>query len=238
MDNNALTTADPFDYANRGGRAAADEVGGTGYNRPEDLTVVTLASGNQAIIFNATGEDAGYSIELIDESTAMVREFFNSNITPDTLGNHPVGNGGEDDSVYGLNNPDNLATDVAGNVFIIEDQNPGDIWMAVDEDKDGVAEYVALFASLGKYGSEPTGFKNDPRDPFTWYVNIQHPETYGFNDSMWIIKHDIADVCGCQSSRNHGVYVSCVAQAAKDLGITGSIKAALMNVAAKSSCGK
>ncbi len=235
MDNNAITTADPFDYANRGGRAAADEIGGTGYNRPEDLTVVTLASGNQAIIFTATGEDAGYSVELIDEASAMVREFFNSASTPDTLGNHPVGNGGGDATVYGLNNPDNLAADVAGNVFIIEDQNPGDIWMAIDEDKDGVAEAVALFASLGKYGSEPTGFRNDPRDPFTWYVNIQHPSTYGNNDALWVIKHDIADECGCQSSKNHGAYVSCVTQAAKDLGINGSIKSALMNVAAKSS---
>jgi len=238
MDNNALTTADPFDYTSRGGRAAADEVGGTGYNRPEDLTVVTLASGNQAIIFTATGEDAGYSVELLDESTAIVREFFNSQVTPDKLGNNPVGNGGSNDSVYGLNNPDNLAADVAGNVFIVEDQNPGDIWMAIDEDKDGVAESVALFASLGKYDSEPTGFRNDPRDPFTWYVNIQHPSAYGNNDALWVIKHDITDECNCQSSKNHGAYVSCVTHAAKNLGISGSIKDALMNVAAKSSCGK
>ncbi|MCB1986618.1 MAG: DUF839 domain-containing protein [Burkholderiales bacterium] len=238
IDSNAVTTADPFDYSNRGGRAAADEVGGTGYNRPEDLTVVTLASGNQAIIFTATGEDAGYSVELIDEINAVVREFFNSQVTPDVLGNNPVGNGGEDASVYGLNNPDNLAADVAGNIFIIEDQDPGDIWMAIDQDNDGVTESVALFASLGNYGSEPTGFKNDPRDPFTWYVNVQHPSTHGNNDALWIIKHDIADLCGCQSSKNHGAYVSCVAHAAKDLGINGSIKSALTNVAAKSSCGK
>ena len=238
MDSNAITAADPFDYTSRGGRAAADEVGGTGYCRPEDMSVITLASGNEAIIFAATCTRIVYSIELIDHENAMVREFVNSNVTPDVLGNNPVGTGGGNASVYGLNNPDNTAADVAGNIFIIEDQNPGDIWMAIDEDNDGVAEYVALFASLGKYGSEPTGFKNDPRDPFTWYVNIQHPSTHGNNDALWVIKHDIADECGCQSSRNHGTYVSCVAHAAKDLGITGSIKDALMNVAAKSSCGK
>ena len=67
---------------------------------------------------------------------------------------------------YGLSSPDNLASDVAGNVFIIEDQNQGDIWIANDADKDGVAESIAMFASLGDYGSEPTDFKVDPRDPF------------------------------------------------------------------------
>ena len=238
MDSNATTTADPFDYTSRGGRAAADEVGGTGYCRPEDLSVTTLASGNEALYFPATCAQIIYSVELIDESNAVVREFVNSNVTPDVLGNNPVGTGGGNASVYGLNNPDNVAADVAGNVFIIEDQNPGDIWMAIDEDKDGVAESVALFASLGKYGSEPTGFKNDPRDPFIWYVHVQHPSTHGNNDALWIIKHDIADECGCQSSKNHGAYVSCVAHAAKDMGISGSIKQALMKVAAKSSCGK
>lgn len=238
MDNNAITAADPFDYTNRGGRAAANEIGGTGYCRPEDMSVVTLASGNEAIVFAATCSRIVYSIELIDQNSAMVREFVNSNETPDALGNNPVGTGGGNASVYGLNNPDNTAADVAGNIFIIEDQNPGDIWMAIDEDKDGVAEYVALFASLGTYGSEPTGFKNDPRDPFTWYVNIQHPSTHGNNDALWVIKHDVADSCGCQSAKNHGAYVSCVAHAAKDMGISGSIKSALMNVAAQSSCGK
>lgn len=238
MDSNPVTTANPFDYTSRGGRAAADEVGGTGYCRPEDLSLTTLASGNEALFFPATCAQIIYSVELIDESNAMVREFVNSNVTPDVLGNNPVGTGGGNASVYGLNNPDNTAADVAGNIFIVEDQNPGDIWMAIDEDKDGVAETVALFASLGKYGSEPTGFKNDPRDPFTWYVNIQHPSTHGNNDALWVIKHDIADECDCQSSRNHGAYVSCVAHVAKDMGISGSIKQALMNVAANSSCGK
>lgn len=237
-DNNALTTADPFDYTDRGGRKAADEVGGTGYCRPEDLSVTTLVSGNEALYFPATCSNIVYSVELIDQTNAVVREFVNSEVTPDALGNSPVGTGNPSDSTYGLDDPDNVAADVAGNVFIIEDENPGDIWMAIDENKDGVAEYVALFASLGKYGSEPTGFKADPRDPFTWYVNIQHPSTHGNNDALWIIKHDIANECGCQSSKNHGAYVSCIAHATKNLGISGLVKDGLMNVAATSDCGK
>lgn len=238
MDGNALTTADPFDYTSRGGRAAADEIGGTGYCRPEDMSVVEFASENEALIVASTCSNIVYSVELIDDTNAMVKEYVNSVVTPDLLGNNPVGTGNPSDSTYGLDDPDNTAADVAGNIFIIEDEDPGDIWQAVDADKDGVAEHVALFASLGNYGSEPTGFKNDPRDPFTWYVNIQHPSDHGNNDALWVIKHDVTDSCDCQAASNHGKYVSCVSKAAKDLGINGLIKDALMEVAANSSCGK
>jgi len=238
MDGRALTYADPFNYKIRGGRIAADELGGTGYCRPEDMSIIKLASGNEALIVAATCSNIVYSVELIDNSNAVVREYVNSNATPDTIGNNPVGTGDPSDSTYGLDNPDNIAADAAGNIFIIEDKEPGDIWMASDDDNDGVAESVSLFASLGEYGSEPTGFKNDPRDPFTWYVNIQHPTAQGNNDALWIIKHDVTKSCNCQSARNHNEYVSCIGRSAKKLGIKGQEKVALMEVAVKSSCGQ
>ena len=99
---------------------------------------------------------------------------------------------------------------------------------------DGVAEYVALFASLGKYGSEPTGFIIDPRDPFTWLVAIQHPSAFENNDALWYIRHDVSEACDYLSAKNQGEYVSCITKAAKDLGIKGQIKAALLDVAANS----
>ena len=232
------TTADPYDFSNRGGRYAADELNGTPYGRPEDLTVGTLANGNEAVYFATTSENIVYSIELTSETTAMVGEYVNSEVTPDLIGNDPVGTGNPSDSTYGLDDPDNLASDVVGNIFIIEDENPGDVFMAHDADKDGVAESVSLFASLGQYGSEPTGFKNDPRDPFTFYVNIQHPTSHGHNDSLWVIKHDIADMCGCQDTRFRAQYVKCVSKAAKKLGIQRSMRNDLVEVAANSSCGK
>jgi hypothetical protein len=236
-NNVALTSsADPFDFTSRGGRAAADELGANGYCRPEDATMGTLASGNEVLYFAATCSNIVYSVEFTSDMTAMVREFVNSNVTPDTIGNSPVGTGNPSDSTYGLDDPDNLASDAAGNVYIIEDENPSDVWQAVDADKDGVAESVALFASLGKYGSEGTGFKNDPRDPFTWYIAIQHPASG--NDALWTISHDVSQYCGCQTAKNHGKYVSCIAHTAKDLGIRGEEKDALMDIAANSSCGK
>ena len=91
---------------------------------------------------------------------------------------------------------------------------------------------------MGKYGSELTGFKADPRDPLTFYVNIQHPSTHDYDDALWVISHDVTAYCGCNSAKNHGKYVSCVAGAAKDLGIKGDEKDALMDMAASSSCGK
>ena len=236
-DNQAITTANPFDFTSVGGRAAADEVGGTGYCRPEDMTMGKLASGNEVLSFTATCTYNVYSVELVSSDSAMVREFVSAYTTPDTIGNDPVGqaNGAN----YGLSSPDNLATDVAGNIFIIEDQNPGDIWMANDADKDGIAESIAMFASLGNYGSEPTGFKADPRDPFTFYVHVQHPgSAYNNDDALWVIRHDVTNACDCQTATNHGKYVSCVTKAAKSMGIKGEMKSYLMDVAAMSSCGK
>jgi hypothetical protein len=46
-NNVALTTADPFDFDNRGDRTTADELGANGYCRPQDNPRGELANGNQ-----------------------------------------------------------------------------------------------------------------------------------------------------------------------------------------------
>ncbi|MDY6828947.1 MAG: DUF839 domain-containing protein [Pseudomonadota bacterium] len=191
---NAITGADPFDFTTRGGRAAADEVGGTPYGRPEDLEVGTLANGNEVLFWATTSENIVYGMELAsDGSIVSVFEAVNSHTTPDSLGNNPVGEGGADDT-YGLDDPDNLFVEYGPNgelqLFIIEDENPGDIWMATDADADGVAELVELFASLGPFGSEPTGFIADPLGGYL--VNIQHPSSG--NDALWRIHQEVAPV--------------------------------------------
>lgn len=180
IDGNALTTADPFDYTTRGGRAAADELAATGYGRPEDLEITTLANGNQAIFVSITSDRRVLSIELDPNGTdAIVRDFMSS-ATLDQSGN-PIGTS----AAYGLQSPDNLAVGPNGEIYIIEDQNPGDIWAAYDADNDGVAESVALFATLGESGSEPTGFILDPKTGNSFIVSIQHPSTG--NDALWAI---------------------------------------------------
>lgn len=191
-DGNRLTVQDPFAYSTnqgaRGGLLAADELGATPYGRPEDLIVSTLANGNEVLYVATTSEQSVYSIELnpnadTDASDAEVRLFVRGGLTVNSAGNVvPAGA----QSTYGLGSPDNLAIDADGNIFINEDQNPGDIWMATDANKDGVAEKMDLFASLGPFGSEPTGFIRDPRGGFL--VNIQHPSSN--NDALWSILPD------------------------------------------------
>ena len=176
------TTADPFNFMARGGRSAADEVNATPYGRPEDMVIATV-NGEEILYFATTSENIIYGLNL---TTGLVFESVNSTVTPDSLGNTPVGTGAND-SVYGLDDPDNLEFSFSANgelqLFIIEDGNPGDIWMATDINGDGVADVVDLFASLGPFGSEPSGFIADPRGGFL--VNIQHPDSG--NEALWRI---------------------------------------------------
>jgi secreted PhoX family phosphatase len=186
-DGNALTTADPFDFTSRGGRTAADEVGATPFGRPEDLEIATLANGNESIFMATTSENIVWSIELDADGNegVNVTEFINSLTTPSSL-QSPVGEG-IFDTFYGLDDVDNLALEIGPNgeiqLFVVEDENPSDIWLATDADGDGIAEIIDLFASLGVAGAEATGFIVDPRGGYL--VNIQHPNSG--NDALWSI---------------------------------------------------
>ena len=177
------TYADPFDFTTRGGRSAADEAYGTPFGRPEDMVIATI-NGDEVLYFATTSENIVYGLNL---ATGLVFEAVNSTVTPDGLGNTPVGSGAND-SLYGLDDPDNLEISFGASgelqLFIIEDGDPGDIWMATDYDGDGVADVIDLFASLGPFGSEPSGFIVDPRGGFL--VNIQHPASG--NDALWRLR--------------------------------------------------
>ena len=186
-DGNVLTDADPFDFTARGGRTAADELGATPFGRPEDLEIGTLANGNQAVFMATTDENIVWSIELGADGNegVNVTKFVDSRTTPSSQLS-PVGEG-VNDTFYGLDDVDNLAMEIGPNgelqLFVIEDENPSDIWVATDADGDGVADIIDLFASLGVAGSEASGFIVDPRGGYL--VNIQHPSSG--NDALWSI---------------------------------------------------
>jgi secreted PhoX family phosphatase len=76
-------------------------------------------------------------------------------------------------------NPDNLAIDSDGNMYIVEDQPGGveDVWFAKDQDNDGVAESIGKWASLSTKGAESTGLYFDPFRPNIAYINVQHPDS-------------------------------------------------------------
>jgi secreted PhoX family phosphatase len=137
-------------------RAAADEAGVTDYFRPEDAEII-----GQTLYFATTTTDNVYAISLIGEP--FVTEFVAAGLN--------VGN----TAGFGLNNPDNLASDAAGNLYIAEDNTPSDVWVATpDLDGDGRADSVQLFATLTTPGAEGTGIYFAPTEPRAMFINVQH----------------------------------------------------------------
>lgn len=149
------------------GRVAADLVGATDYQRPEDLEIRTLDDGTQQLFVATTTTDEVYSLNLTTNEVKL----FASTATLNALTGTAIGGGST-----GFNNPDNLAIDADGNIYIIEDQPGGnaDIFLARDADFDGVAESLTVFASLGTSGAEPTGLVFDINNPNVAYLNVQH----------------------------------------------------------------
>ncbi|MBK7614662.1 MAG: DUF839 domain-containing protein [Burkholderiales bacterium] len=141
---------------------------GTAFDRPEDLEIKTLGEHGRQLLFVAT--TTNHKVFAIDLARNKVSLFASRN-TPDLATGLPVGNT--------FANPDNLAIDADGNIYIVEDQPGGveDIWLTVDKDNDGVAEGVAKWASLSTVGAESTGLYFDRQRPDLAYVNVQHPDS-------------------------------------------------------------
>jgi uncharacterized protein len=76
--------------------------------------------------------------------------------------------------ITGFKRPDNLASGPDGRLWIVEDNEPSDIWAAdPDRDGDGRSDGLHLFASLRDVEAEGTGLYFG-KDPQTLFVNIQH----------------------------------------------------------------
>jgi secreted PhoX family phosphatase len=77
-------------------------------------------------------------------------------------------------NVVGLANPDNLAIDNQGTLYITEDNGPGDIWAVPRAGRPArVASEVVRFASLSDCAAEPTGLYFDRNGKTAW-VHVQH----------------------------------------------------------------
>lgn len=151
-------------------RVAADDVHATEYGRPEDLEMI-----GQVLYVANTTEDRVLAIDLKKMTiTSFVQAGVNVAVENRSL------------QVTGFNNPDNLASSPNGDLVIIEDNVPSDIWFAAkDGDHDGYADDVFLFASLTDPSAEGTGIYWG-KDPDTMFVNIQHSAAPD-GDGTWAI---------------------------------------------------
>jgi secreted PhoX family phosphatase len=76
-------------------------------------------------------------------------------------------------NVTGLDNPDNLALDRDGTLYIQEDNGPADIWAVPNTGKEHEASQVLLFASLADCSAESTGLYFSHNGKTAW-LHIQH----------------------------------------------------------------
>lgn len=137
-------------------RAAAASVNATSYCRPEDLERI-----GRKLYVALTCEHAVLSISLSGKTEAAY--FVKAGV------NAPVESAG----VTGFAKPDNLAKGPDGNLWIVEDNKPSDIWVAEVDGDDKRAKSVKLFASLSTPGAEASGIYFG-RNPGILFVNIQH----------------------------------------------------------------
>ena len=152
------------------GRAAADVVNGTNFDRPEDIEIQTNADGTQRIYFGTTTTHKVFALNVSNPAAPTVNTFFDQ-LSIDAATGFAVGSG--------FMNPDNIAIDFFGNIYVVEDiGNIGatgfDIWYAFDANRDGVAEKIGRWASLSTTGAEPTGLYFSPFDQNVAYLNVQH----------------------------------------------------------------
>ncbi len=175
-------------------RESGSFAGGQSYQRPEDLEVigdtlyVAITEGPQD---TATEEGSlEFQSELyegrviaINLNKMTVRNF----VKPGVNVAIEIGKPGEDGHQTGFDSVDNLAEAPNGDLIMIEDNKPSDIWFASRKtDELGASKSVKLFASLTDPDAEGTGIYFSPTDPKTLYVNIQH-STAEDGDGTWAI---------------------------------------------------
>lgn len=151
--------------------AEATRAGATGYARPEDVEIATStgnnAGGSNVLYVAVTDEHRVLRIDLrephgdSEHLTAFVSDYVVRGVNAPT----------------DFTNPDNLALDKRGNLFITEDTRtpPGmDLWVAIAAPgQQEHAQETIRFASLTDCAGEPTGLYFDSSGK-RLFVNVAH----------------------------------------------------------------
>ncbi len=175
----------PIDPASA--RKSGTVFGGASFQRPEDLEIINNIL-YAAITDGALDEYANEYYEgrviSINLKTMVVANFVKAGLNVAVEINRP----GKPGHQTGLDSVDNLAKSADGNLIIIEDNKPSDIWFASTQtNKWGASIKVKLFASLTDPSAEGTGIYVSPTDPSTLYVNVQHSAAED-GDGTWAIR--------------------------------------------------
>ncbi len=174
----------PIDAANA--RIAGTEAGGQSYQRPEDLEIIdgvlyiAITEGPR----DETGTELYEGrVTSVDLDSMSVRNFVKADVNVAV----EIGKPGDDGFQTGFDSVDNLAEAANGDLIMIEDNKPSDIWFASRKTNDfGASKKVRLFASLTDPGAEGTGIYFSPLDNKTLYVNVQHSAADD-GDATWAI---------------------------------------------------
>jgi hypothetical protein len=170
-------------------RIAAQAVNATPFCRPEDLerignnlyAALTCEDATDPVNTSGPGAILAVSLAPVPGVSYFVQPGVNVPFEVKPTETTP--------GVTGLKSPDNLAKGPDGKLWIVEDNDNSDIWVALpDEDGDGYSDGVYLFASLKDKPAEGTGIYFG-KDPHTLFVNVQHSGT-GNDKTMVIQKND------------------------------------------------
>jgi len=162
--------------------AAADAIGATGYNRPEDVEIATSSGNNRGSMNTVYVAVTGLSNPTDNRIIAIDLREPQGGSTHSTAFVYDYVKPGINVSAADFSMPDNVALDPAGNLFITEDpggsfpakQKGDDIWLArPGNGPHSAASSVERFASLTDCDAEPTGIYWEFRGN-RLFVNIQH----------------------------------------------------------------
>lgn len=174
----------PIDPSNA--RKAGTLAGGQSYQRPEDIEIVNgvlyvaITEGLRDIFGREMYEGRVISVDL---NSLKVSDF----VKPGLNVGVETGQPGDSGFQTGFDSVDNLAEAPSGDLVMIEDNSPSDIWFASTKvDATGASTQVKLFASLTDPEAEGTGIYFSPKDPETLYVNVQHSAAED-GDATWAI---------------------------------------------------
>ncbi len=161
--------------------AAAQAVGATGWDRPEDIETGTStgnSKGGNDILYVAVTESSNLAQNngLVLKIELNGDQPFVSNYVEPGVNVAPESGG---DSGTGFDDPDNLALAPNGDLYIAEDDSPSDIWVA--RGQGPVASSLEVFTRLRDCGAESTGIYF-ARNGQTLWVNSQHADLNNSED--------------------------------------------------------